>query len=119
MTDETGPSTGNTGPAPDELVVETEQERRRSAAARLFDIRRVIGGLFVVYGLIVTTVGFLDGRAALDKAQGVRINLWSGLGMLALGLLFLLWQWLRPAEPRSAAPGDGPDDGGHGAPHPG
>jgi hypothetical protein len=29
----------------------------------------------------------------------VRINLWTGIGMLALGLLFLLWQWLRPAEP--------------------
>ena len=36
--------------------------------------------------------------AAIDKAQGVRINLWAGLAMLAVGLLFLLWQWLSPAE---------------------
>lgn len=78
---------------------------RRRAAARLFDVRRVIGGLFVVYGVIVTGVGAFDSTDEIAKAQGVRINLWMGLAMLALGLLFLLWQWWRPAE----AP-DGPPD---------
>ncbi|MET7394420.1 hypothetical protein ABZS66_13095 [Dactylosporangium sp. NPDC005572] len=68
-------------------------------AARLFDVRRVIGGLFTVYGVIVTIVGIFDSQEEIDKAAGVRINLWIGLGMLALGLLFLLWQKLRPAEP--------------------
>ena len=89
----------------DELRDEAAEERRRSAAARLFDVRRVIGGLFVVYGLIVGLVGVFDGSAALDKAQGVRINLWAGIAMFAVGLLFLLWQWLRPAEaPADRAP---------------
>ena len=37
----------------DERVAEGEQLEKRSAAARLFDVRRVIGGLFVVYGVIV------------------------------------------------------------------
>ncbi|BEL12395.1 hypothetical protein Q0Z83_105860 [Actinoplanes sichuanensis] len=64
--------------------------------ARLFDVRRVIGGLFVVYGVIVTLIGVLDGPSELEKAQGVRINLWMGLGMLALGLLMLLWLRLNP-----------------------
>lgn len=76
-------------------------EERRSAAARLFDVRRVIGGLFVAYGLIVGAAGLFDSRAEIDKAEGVRISLWAGLGMLALGLVFLVWQWLRPAEPPS------------------
>ncbi|GAA3281112.1 MULTISPECIES: hypothetical protein [Dactylosporangium] len=67
-------------------------------AARLFDVRRVIGGLFTVYGVIVTILGIFDSQEEIDKAAGVRINLWIGLGMLVLGLLFLLWQWLRPAE---------------------
>ncbi|BCL13601.1 hypothetical protein [Micromonospora sagamiensis] len=84
--------------ANDPLVDETERERGRSAAARLFDIRRVIGGLFVAYGLIVGGTGLLDDRAAIEKAEGVRINLWAGLGMLLLGMVFLVWQWLRPAE---------------------
>jgi hypothetical protein len=70
----------------------------KAKAARLFDVRRVIGGLFVVYGVIVTLVGLFDSADDLTKAQGVRINLWAGLGMLALGLLFLAWQWWRPAE---------------------
>jgi hypothetical protein len=75
----------------------------RTAAARLFDVRRVIGGLFIVYGLIVTTVGIFDQPADLEKAEGVRINLWTGLGMLALGAVFLLWQWWRPAAPPQPA----------------
>jgi hypothetical protein len=68
-----------------------------SGKARLFDVRRVIGGLFVVYGLLVGTVGLLDPPEQIHKAQGVNINLWAGLCMLALGGFFLLWQWLRPA----------------------
>ncbi|GAA2546649.1 MULTISPECIES: hypothetical protein [Streptomyces] len=77
----------------------TELETRSTTAARLFDIRRIIGGLFVVYGVIVTIAGFTASDADLDKAEGVNINLWTGLGMLALGLLFLLWLKLRPTAP--------------------
>jgi hypothetical protein len=92
--------------ADDEFVNESLDAERRSAAARLFDVRRVIGGLFVVYGVIVTLIGVFDGASELDKAQGVRINLWTGLGMLLLGGLFLLWQWLRPAEAPRPVDGD-------------
>jgi len=67
-------------------------------AARLFDIRRVIGGLFVVYGLVIGLVGLFDSPEEIAKAQGVRINLWTGIVMLVLGVLFLLWQWWRPLE---------------------
>ncbi|WP_433081544.1 hypothetical protein ACQP1P_46375 [Dactylosporangium sp. CA-052675] len=80
-----------------------EQKVDTARAARLFDVRRVIGGLFTVYGVIVTLLGVFDSQAEIDKAAGVRINLWIGLGMLALGLLFLLWQWLRPAEAPEAS----------------
>lgn len=83
----------------DALVNETEEARRASSAARAFDVRRVIGGLFVVYGVIVTVVGLADSQAEIDKAQGVRINLWTGLAMLVFGALMLLWQRLSPAEP--------------------
>ncbi|MFG1991502.1 hypothetical protein ACGFJ7_16175 [Actinoplanes sp. NPDC048988] len=76
-----------------------EDQKKVSAAARLFDVRRVIGGLFVVYGVIVTLLGIFDNQSEIDKAEGVRINLWMGLGMLVLGLLFLLWLRLSPPEP--------------------
>ncbi|GGQ54704.1 hypothetical protein [Couchioplanes azureus] len=83
---------------PDEQLARGEELQTRSAAARLFDVRRVIGGLFVVYGVIVALLGIFDSGAEVDKAAGVRINLWMGLAMLALGVLFLLWQWWRPAS---------------------
>lgn len=78
-----------------------EEQEQRSAAAKLFDVRRVIGLLFVVYGVIVTLLGVFDSDAEIAKAQGIRINVWMGLAMLALGLFFLAWQWLRPPVPPS------------------
>ena len=70
---------------------------------RLFDVRAVIGGMFVIYGVIVTLLGIFDSPAEIEKAQGVRINLWMGLAMLALGLLMLLWLRLNPPAPPPAA----------------
>lgn len=83
-----------------------DEIERRSAAARLFDVRLVIGGLFVVYGVIVALLGLFDGAAEIDKAEGVRINLWMGLAMLALGGLFLLWRWWRPLQIGAPRPDD-------------
>ncbi|MFI6339212.1 hypothetical protein [Streptomyces sp. NPDC050535] len=77
----------------------TDLESRSATAASLFDIRRIIGGLFVVYGVIVTIAGISPSDADLKKAEGVNINLWTGLAMLALGLFFLVWLKLRPTVP--------------------
>ncbi|GHI07085.1 hypothetical protein AQI88_21805 [Streptomyces cellostaticus] len=84
----------------DELQREvTDLEHKSATAARIFDLRRIIGGLFVVYGVIVTITGITDSQAAIDKAQGVNINLWTGIGMLLLGIFFLAWLKLRPTPP--------------------
>ncbi|MGW7262014.1 hypothetical protein [Streptomyces sp. NPDC054842] len=77
----------------------SELESKSATAARLFDIRRIIGGLFVVYGVIVTIAGINPSDADLEKAENVNINLWTGLAMLALGLFFLVWLKLRPIAP--------------------
>jgi hypothetical protein len=58
---------------------------------RIFDLRLMIGGVFLVYGIALTVAGMLDTAHDLDKAGGLPINLWTGLGMLALGTFFLLW----------------------------
>ena len=83
-----------------------------ASKARLFDVRRIIGGLFAIYGVLVGAIGIFDSPAQIDKAQGVNINLWAGIGMLILGGVFLLWQWLRPAEVPSGGerPEDNPDE---------
>ncbi|TRV73953.1 hypothetical protein FKN01_25665 [Streptomyces sp. 130] len=84
----------------------SDLEQKSATAARLFDIRRIIGGLFVVYGIIVTIAGISPSDEDLKKAQGVHINLWTGLAMLALGLFFLVWMKLRPAQAPEPAPED-------------
>ena len=78
-------------------------EAPRSAAARLFDIRLMIGGLFVVYGVMLTVAGFGTSDKDRAKAAGININLWLGLGMLVLGIAFLVWFKLNPlkAEPHA------------------
>jgi len=48
--------------------------------------------------------GILASAAAKKKAAGININLWMGLGMLALGLLFLLWWRLRPLHREELPP---------------
>jgi hypothetical protein len=69
---------------------------REAQAANLFDLRRIIGGLFVLYGVVLTIVGIGDSQAEIAKAAGLRINLIAGLGMLALGIFFIAWALLRP-----------------------
>ena len=73
-----------------------------SAASQLFDLRTVIAVLFGVYGIILTVMGlFFTGDAELAKAGGIDINLWSGIVMLVVAALFLLWARLRPLVPSS------------------
>jgi hypothetical protein len=76
--------------------VEEGTGAREAQAADLFDLRRIIGGLFLLYGLVLTITGLTDSQAEIDKAAGVHINLWAGLGMLALGAAFVAWALLRP-----------------------
>jgi hypothetical protein len=68
------------------------------ASTRRFDLRRIIGGLFVLYGVIVLIVGLVDlgGDAETKMTGGIQINIWTGIGMLVLGGLFFLWDRLAP-----------------------
>ncbi|MGW3105948.1 hypothetical protein [Streptomyces sp. NPDC001100] len=77
----------------------SELEGRSTTASRLFDLRLIIGGLFVVYGVIVTIAGINPSDASLNKSEGVNINLWTGIAMLLLGIFFLGWLKLRPTPP--------------------
>jgi hypothetical protein len=76
-------------------------EEAKSSAAGLFDLRRIIGGLFTLYGVLVLGAGLFDGSNAKEKASGIDINIWTGLGMLVLGLGMLAWMALRPVDVRA------------------
>jgi hypothetical protein len=85
---------------------DTGAEAPQSAAARLFDLRTLIGGLFVLYGIMLTVAGFFTSPANLAKASHININLWMGIGMLVLGVFFLLWWRLRPLQRPQPEPPD-------------
>jgi len=67
---------------------------RRAGA---FDIRLIISLLTGVYGVVLTIMGiaFTD-DAELEKAAGVNINLWAGIGLLVFTALMVLWAVVRP-----------------------
>ena len=65
-------------------------------AANLFDLRRIIGGVFGVWGVLLIILGITDSDAEIAKAADVNINLWTGLGMLVISAFFLIWAFTRP-----------------------
>ncbi|TWP53465.1 hypothetical protein FKR81_05790 [Lentzea tibetensis] len=75
---------------------------------RLFDLRLIIAFLFGVYGVVLTVTGFaFTSTEDVDKAAGVNINLWAGLGMVVLSVAFAAWALLRPlAVPTDAGERD-------------
>jgi hypothetical protein len=85
---------------------------REQRAANLFDLRRIIGGLFLLYGAILVVLGLGASNASIAKSAGVHINLWAGIGMLVLGALFLVWAFTRPLGAQLAAAES--DEGGRG-----
>ena len=62
-----------------DVEAESEAGTRDAQAANLFDLRRIIGGLLLIYGVVLTIMGAMDGAAAVHKAGGIRINLWAGV----------------------------------------
>jgi cytochrome c biogenesis protein CcdA len=80
---------------------ETPFHDEHDASTSLFDLRYLIGGLFTFYGLLLIVASFFVSHV---KSGDIDINLWLGIGMLILGVFFLLWARLRPLriEGRSA-----------------
>ena len=92
---------------------EAEIDARRAArAANLFDILRLIGGLFVIYGVILVVLGLGESDASIQKSADINVNLYAGLGMLVMGLLFLVWAFARPRSAALDESGESDESGG-------
>jgi hypothetical protein len=92
-------------PTGDRLIAEKEQAEAESGgvdasraerAANLFDLRRIIGGLFLIYGVILTVMGAGESQKNIDKAAGINVNLYTGLAMIVVAAFFLVWAFTRP-----------------------
>ena len=103
-------------PEPDEPQV-ASHEAPSGRAAQLLDVRRIIGGLLFLYGIILTAAGIFGSEAEKNKAAGENVNLWTGLALLVVGGLFLVWSATRPfVEPDDLAKISGDDPGAGGRP---
>jgi hypothetical protein len=81
-------------------VGETDEDEARAARiANRFDVRRIIGGLFLLYGVTLTVTGIVGTHTVKTKAAGININLWTGLAMLVVGALMIAWALWRPTVP--------------------
>ena len=78
-----------------------------SLAARLLDIRSVIGALLGIYGILLTLAGLFpslfvrrehttNNSNVVDLSVGTGANLCVGLIMLAIALTFAAWAIARP-----------------------
>jgi NADH:ubiquinone oxidoreductase subunit 4 (subunit M) len=81
-------------------------EDRELRAAMLFDIRRIIGGLFLLYGITLTVLGFGASDEDLQRAEGVNVNLLVGITMLVMAALFIAWALWRPLGRKLAKQSD-------------
>lgn len=91
-------SASNREPMPPTGVTD-EEEVKAAKAANRFDIRRLIGGLFALYGLILVAVGLAGSHQVKTKAAGINVDLWTGLGMLVFAALMIFWALSRPVVP--------------------
>jgi hypothetical protein len=65
--------------------------------AGVFDIRAVIGLLLGIYGAVLLVTAIVGTtQADLAKADGVNVNLYTGIGLLVAAAVFFAWARLRP-----------------------
>jgi hypothetical protein len=97
-------------PTGDPLIAQSEEATldagKASRAANLFDLRRMIGGLFVIYGVILFVLGLGASDEEIAKAAGWNLNLWVGIVMLVVGGLFLFWAFARPLAQELGEPAE-------------
>ena len=79
--------------------IEDMDEVRAAKIANRFDIRRIIGALFVLYGVVIIVTGAIGSDEVKNKAAGINVDLWTGLGMLVVGILMIVWALTRPVAP--------------------
>ena len=101
----------NPGQEPRQGPREAADAPPSTTASSLFDLRNVIALLFGVYGVMLTITGIVSGDdpANLAKTGGSNLNLETGIGMLVIGALFVVWVRVRPLRlPGAGAPDDRP-----------
>lgn len=78
---------------PDDSTSTSTSSKAHQAGA--FDIRNIIGALMGVYGVILALAGIF-GDPELEKTGDVNANLWTGIALVVVAVLFIGWARLKP-----------------------
>jgi hypothetical protein len=97
MTDQEHPFRTSSEMAP--TGISDEDEARAAKMANRFDIRRIIGGLFLLYSIVLIVTGLAGDHTVKNKASGINVDLYTGIGMLVVGILMIVWAVTRPVVP--------------------
>jgi hypothetical protein len=84
---------------PPQTDLSDEEEADAARKANLFDIRRLIGGLFAIYGVILIVLGLVGSHTVKHKADNINIDLWTGIAMVVFAGLMIFWALARPVMP--------------------
>ncbi len=57
------------------------------------DVRYPIGGMFSLFGAILTVYGMVSNPAIYEKSLGINVNFWWGMVLLAFGLIMLVFAY--------------------------
>ncbi len=106
MTEPQRPFAGTNRPGADGPIASTgatdDEEVQATRVANRFDIRRLIGGLFVLYGAILLVLGLVGSHQVKTKAAGINVDLYTGIAMLIFGALMIFWALSKPVVPEPA-----------------
>lgn len=80
--------------------------QKHSAGA--FDIRNVIGALMGIYGVVLLISAFLldPGTNFAGVEKNGSYNIWTGIALIIVALIFMAWAKARPIIVPDEMPGD-------------
>src|SRR3954447_23675508 len=96
------------------MSTSASQDGGRKHTAGAYHVPVFIAGLIGFYGIVLVIMGlFADNADDKHKTGDVNANLWAGLVMVAVAIVFAVWTRLRPVvvDEEALREADEADDG--------
>ncbi len=104
MTDKPATSSGGHGNVSAEHSRHGKREhsfragRKLTSTELVLDLRTWIAAMFATFGVMLAVYGtFFATPEDIAKGAGINLNLWTGVGLIVVAVLFALWLLVRPS----------------------